>query len=157
LEEAMININQPVPDFEFESTLQNIRRLSDLKGHPVVLYFYPKDNTSGCTLQAETFRNDFSKYQKYSAVILGVSRDSIRSHQNFIEKLQLPFALIADKNETLCQLFNVIKPKTMYGKPVRGIDRSTFLIDRQGVLRQEWRGVKVDGHSQQVLDALTHL
>ncbi|MBS0350754.1 MAG: peroxiredoxin [Proteobacteria bacterium] len=153
----MIVINQPVPDFEFESTDQTIQRLSDLKGRPLILYFYPKDHTSGCTLQAEIFRDDFSKYQKLNAIILGVSRDSVRSHFSFIEKLNLPFALISDKDASLCQLFNVIKPKTMYGKPVKGIERSTFLIDQQGVLRKEWRGVKVDGHSQQVLDALASL
>ena len=147
-------LNEPVPDLVFDSTTGTAQRLSDLKGRWVVLYFYPKDNTSGCTCEAENFRDYFSEFQTRQAIILGVSRDSIRSHHNFAQKLQLPFALISDQKETLCQLFNVIKPKTMYGKPVRGIERSTFLIDPQGILRREWRGVKVPNHVEDVLNNL---
>ncbi len=152
-----MDINQPVPEAVFESTTGSQQRLSDFRGQAVVLYFYPKDNTPGCTLQAENFRENFNKFQNINAIILGVSRDSIRSHQNFTQKLQLPFVFISDKDETLCRLFDVIKPKTMYGKPVRGIERSTFLIDAQGILRREWRSVKVEGHVAEVLAELNSL
>jgi thioredoxin-dependent peroxiredoxin len=150
-------IGQPVPDIIFDSSDGLGKRLSDLRGRPVILYFYPKDNTSGCTCEAEDFRDNYNKFQKLNAVILGISRDTLGSHRKFIEKLQLPFALISDKNENLCQLFQVIKPKTMYGKPVRGIERSTFLIDSNGILHQEWRGVKVEGHAAAVLAAMPPL
>ncbi len=146
-----VMIDQAVPEVTFDSTERPLRRLSDLRGKTAVLYFYPKDNTSGCTCEAEEFRDNYNKFQKHNCVILGISRDSISSHRKFIEKLSLPFALVSDKDETLCQLFNVIKPKTMYGKPVRGIERSTFLIDAKGILRQEWRGVKAAGHAATVL------
>ncbi len=146
-----VQLNQSVPDFTFDSTEGLQRPFHELKGKTVVLYFYPKDNTSGCTCEAENFRDHYSAFQKKDAVILGVSRDSLNSHKKFKESLQLPFELISDKNENLCQLFDVIKPKKMYGKPVRGIERSTFLIDSAGILRHEWRKVKVPGHVDEVL------
>jgi thioredoxin-dependent peroxiredoxin len=151
---AIVMIDQEVPEVTFDSTTGLGQRLSGLRGKTAVLYFYPKDNTSGCTCEAEDFRDNYIKFQKHNCVILGISRDSLGSHRKFIEKLSLPFALISDKNEALCQLFNVIKPKTMYGKPVRGIERSTFLIDTNGVLRREWRGVKAEGHAATVLASL---
>ena len=123
----------------------------------MVLYFYPKDNTPGCTTEGLQFRDLYPKFKKAGAEILGVSRDSLRSHENFKAKLELPFALISDPEEKLCALFNVIKMKKMYGKEVRGIERSTFVIDSEGVLRQEWRGVKVPGHVDEILEAVQAL
>lgn len=149
-----ITLNQRVPDFVFDSTAGLPRHFSELKGKSVILYFYPKDHTSGCTCEAENFRDHYADFENKGAVILGVSRDSLNSHKKFKESLQLPFELISDKNEHLCQLFDVIKPKTMYGKPVRGIERSTFFIDPQGILRHEWRKVKVDGHVKEILNLL---
>ena len=149
-----VGLNQSVPDFTFDSTIGLKRHFAGFKGKSVLLYFYPKDNTSGCTCQAENFRDHYSKFQQSGIVILGVSRDSLSSHAKFQAAFKLPFELISDKEENLCQLFDVIKPKTMYGKPVRGIERSTFLIDAQGILRQEWRKVKVDGHVEEILAAL---
>lgn len=151
---SIIMIDRAIPEVTFDSTAGVGQRLSDLRGKTAILYFYPKDNTSGCTCEAEEFRNNYDKFQKHNCVILGISRDSLGSHRKFIEKLSLPFALVSDKDETLCQLFNVIKPKTMYGKPVRGIERSTFLIDANGILRREWRGVKAEGHAVAVLASL---
>lgn len=150
-----IALNQPVPDFVFDSTAGLQRHFRNFKGKPVVLYFYPKDLTPGCTCEAENFRDQYDEFQKRGVVILGVSRDHLNSHEKFLKELQLPFELISDTDEHLCQLFDVIKSKTMYGKPARGIERSTFLIDKEGVLRKEWRGVKVDGHAHEVLAALS--
>ena len=127
-------------------------RLSDFAGKKVVLYFYPKDSTPGCTTEAQQFRDLFPAFTQAGCVIAGVSRDSLPSHDNFKSKQDLPFELLADTEETLCQQFSVIKDKKLYGKPVRGIERSTFVIDRTGTLRREWRGVKADGHAQEVLD-----
>ncbi len=151
--DSKVVLNQIVPDFLFDSTAGIQRRLSDFKGKKVLIYFYPKDHTSGCTCEAENFRDYYEKFQHRGVVILGVSRDGLKSHEKFVTALRLPFELISDPKEELCQLFNVIKPKTMYGKVVRGIERSTFLIDESGVLRQEWRGVKVPGH----VEALTEI
>lgn len=145
-----------VKNFEVPST-DGTFRLADHAGHPVVLYFYPKDNTPGCTTEGLQFRDLYPKFKKAGAEILGVSRDSLRSHDNFKAKLELPFALISDPEETLCALFNVIKMKKMYGKEVRGIERSTFVIDGEGVLRHEWRGVKVPGHVDEILEAVQAL
>ena len=131
--------------------------LADLKGKVVVLYFYPKDATPGCTTEAQQFRDLHAKFVKTGAVILGVSRDSIKSHENFKTKMGLPFDLLSDPDEVLCEQFGVMKMKNMYGKQVRGIERSTFLLDDKGVLRQEWRGVKVDGHAEAVLKAVQEL
>jgi peroxiredoxin Q/BCP len=141
-----------VAEFKAEATLGEVR-LSDLKGLGLVLYFYPKDNTPGCSSEAAEFRDLHDQFQAARATILGVSRDSLRSHQNFRAKLGLPFDLISDTDESLCLAFDVIKMKNMYGKQVRGIERSTFLIDGKGRVAKVWRGVKVAGHAQQVLDA----
>jgi peroxiredoxin Q/BCP len=132
-------------------------KLSDYKGHPVVVYFYPKDNTPGCTMESQQFRDLHSKFEKAGAVVVGVSRDSIKSHQGFKSKHELPFELLSDADEKLCSHFDVIKMKNMYGKQVRGIERSTFLFDKNGELVREWRKVKVDGHAEEVLNAVKAL
>lgn len=149
-----VSVGNSVPDFELPATGDKSVKLSDLKGKNVVLYFYPKDSTPGCTKEGQAFRDNMAKFKRRNSVILGVSRDSIKSHENFREKQQFPFDLLSDKDEKLCKLFDVIKQKNMYGKTVMGIERSTFLIDGKGVLRKEWRGVKVDGHADEVLDAI---
>ncbi len=155
---TQISIGQPVPDFSLPATGDQTIYLSEFLGRQnVVLYFYPKDNTSGCTREAEDFRDHHPDFVARDAVILGVSRDGIKSHENFKTKLALPFELLSDKDETLCTLFDVIRPKVMYGKPAMGIERSTFLIDKGGCLHQEWRKVKVDGHVNDVLKALAEL
>ncbi|MFC4702585.1 MULTISPECIES: peroxiredoxin [Paraburkholderia] len=151
-----IAVDQPVPDFTAPATGGDFT-LSSLKGKKIVLYFYPKDNTPGCTREGMEFRDLYPKFKKAGATIVGVSRDSVRSHENFKTKLELPFTLVSDGDEALCSLFNVIKMKKMYGKEVRGIERSTFLIDASGVLRQEWRGLKVPGHVEEVLEAVQAL
>jgi peroxiredoxin Q/BCP len=140
-----------VDDFEAEAT-DGTFRLSDHAGHPVVLYFYPKDNTPGCTTEGAAFRDLYPKFRKLGAVVAGVSRDSLTSHENFKAKMNFPFPLISDPDEKLCQQFGVIKMKNMYGKKVRGIERSTFVIDGKGNLAREWRGVKVPGHAEEVLE-----
>ncbi len=148
-----VRINRKVPDFEAPATGGKTIRLSDLKGQNVVLYFYPKDSTPGCTREGQDFRDNHLKFRRRKTIVLGVSRDSLRSHERFKEKQGFPFDLLSDEDEALCQLFDVIKMKNMYGKKVRGIERSTFLIDKDGVLRREWRGIKVDGHVEEVLEA----
>lgn len=124
---------------------------SELKGKNVIIYFYPKDNTPGCTCEGEDFRDAYKKFEKENTVILGVSRDSIKSHEKFQTQYEFPFALLSDSDEDLCNAFGVIKDKTMYGKPVRGIERSTFLYDEKGKLVKEWRKVTVEGHVAEVL------
>lgn len=131
--------------------------LSAIQGKKLVIYFYPKDNTPGCTSEAGDFRDLHAEFEKAGAVILGVSRDSLRSHEGFRAKLGLPFNLLSDPNETLCELFGVMKLKNMYGKQVRGIERSTFLIDGSARLVREWRGVKVPQHAAEVLEAVRSL
>ncbi len=150
-------IGQPAPDFELPATGDKTIRLSDLKGHKVVLYFYPKDSTPGCTREGQDFRDHHADFEKLGAVVLGVSRDSLRSHERFREKQGFPFDLLSDSEETVCTLYDVIKMKNMYGKKVRGIERSTFLIDADGTLRREWRKVKVDGHVEEVLEAVRQM
>ena len=145
-------LDTPVSDFELPATGPTPFRLSAQRGKTVVLYFYPKDSTPGCTTEAQQFRDLHADFLAAGCVLAGVSRDSLRSHENFKTKQALPFELISDTDETLCQRFGVIKEKKLYGKLVRGIERSTFVIDTQGVLRREWRGVKVPGHAQEVLD-----
>jgi len=145
-----------VPDFTAAAT-GGAFTLSARKGHPVVLYFYPKDNTSGCTLEGTDFRDLHKQFAKLGAVVAGVSRDSLKSHENFRAKFDFPFDLISDADEKLCAQFGVIKMKNTYGKKVRGIERSTFLIDAKGVLAREWRGVKVAGHAAEVLAAVKAL
>jgi len=142
-----------VDDFEAAST-DGTFRLSSHAGHPVVLYFYPKDNTPGCTTEGAAFRDLYPKFEKLGAVVAGVSRDSLKSHENFKAKMNFPFPLISDPDEALCARFGVIKMKNMYGKKVRGIERSTFLIGPDRTLIRAWRGVKVPGHADEVLDAL---
>jgi peroxiredoxin Q/BCP len=150
-------IDKKVTNFNLPATGDQSISLADLKGKKVVLYFYPKDATPGCTTEAQQFRDLHAKFVKAGAVILGVSRDSIKSHENFKAKMGLPFDLLSDADEALCTQFDVMKMKNMYGKQVRGIERSTFLIDGNGVLRQEWRGVKADGHAEAVLEAVLKL
>ena len=143
-------MGQKVADFTAESTGGPFK-LSAQKGHPVVLYFYPKDNTPGCTTEGARFRDLYSKFEKLGAVVVGCSRDSMKSHESFKAKMAFPFELISDPDEKLCSQFGVIKMKNMYGKKVRGIERSTFVIDADGKLAKEWRGVKVPGHADEVL------
>ncbi len=144
-----------VPDFEAESTSGKTFRLSDYRGKNIILYFYPKDNTPGCTQEGQDFKAHFEDFTARNTVIFGISRDSLKVHEGFKTKQAFPFDLLSDKEETLCQLFDVIKMKNMYGKQVRGIERSTFLIDEQGVLIQEWRKVKVKTHVAEVLEFIT--
>jgi peroxiredoxin Q/BCP len=144
-------LGKKVTDFTAESTGGPFK-LSAHKGHPVVLYFYPKDNTPGCTTEGAQFRDLYPKFKKLGATVVGCSRDSIKSHEGFKEKMAFPFELLSDADEKLCSQFAVIKMKNMYGKKVRGIERSTFVIDADGKLAKEWRGVKVPGHADEVLD-----
>ncbi|MGW8227710.1 MAG: peroxiredoxin [Gammaproteobacteria bacterium] len=152
-----VEVGKKVPPFSLPATGEQDIALSDLKGKNVVLYFYPKDSTPGCTREGQDFRDNYTKFKRQNTVILGVSRDSLKSHENFKAKQGFQFDLLADKDEVLCTLFDVIKMKNMYGKKVRGIERSTFLIDSNGKLKQEWRKVKVDGHAEEVLAAVTAL
>ena len=152
-----VEVGKKVPPFSLPATGEQDIALSDLKGKNVVLYFYPKDSTPGCTREGQDFRDNYTKFKRQNTVILGVSRDSLKSHENFKAKQGFQFDLLADKDEVLCTLFDVIKMKNMYGKKVRGIERSTFLIDSNGKLKQEWRKVKVDGHAKEVLAAVKAL
>jgi peroxiredoxin Q/BCP len=145
-------INQTVDDFKLPATGGQTFTLSACQGSCVVLYFYPKDSTPGCTAEAKEFRDLYPQFIEAGAIVVGVSRDSLRSHENFKARQELPFDLLSDGDELLCTRFAVIRMKSMYGRQVRGIERSTFVIDRKGVLRREWRGVKVAGHAQEVLD-----
>ena len=152
-----VEVDKKVPPFSLPATSEQNIALSDLKGKNVVLYFYPKDSTPGCTREGQDFRDNYNKFKRQNTVILGVSRDSIKSHENFKAKQGFQFELLSDKDEELCKLFDVIKMKNMYGKKVRGIERSTFLIDNNGKLKQEWRKVKVDGHVEEVLATVKEL
>ena len=152
-----ISIGKKVPPFERPATGDKTVKLSDCKGKNVVLYFYPKDSTPGCTLEGQDFRDNMREFQARDTVVLGVSRDSLRSHEKFKQKQNFSFDLLADEDETLCRLFGVIKEKNMYGKKVMGIERSTFLIDAEGVLRREWRKARVKGHVAAVLEAVKSL
>ena len=144
-------LGKPVPDFSLPSTGGTFR-LSSTRGSKVVLYFYPRDNTPGCSAEGAEFRDLHAQFAHAGAVVFGVSRDSLKSHENFKAKLKFPFELLSDAEEAVCERFGVMKQKTMYGKKVRGIERSTFVIDANGVLAREWRGVKVPGHVQEVLN-----
>ncbi len=146
-------LNQPVENFTANATGEKIIQLADLAGKNVVLYFYPKDNTPGCTTESLDFRDLHEQFVAANTVVFGVSRDTLRVHENFKAKHSFPFELISDTEETLCQQFDVIKLKKLYGKEHLGIERSTFLIDASGVLRHEWHKVKVAGHAAQVLEA----
>ncbi|UAW97500.1 peroxiredoxin [Halopseudomonas nanhaiensis] len=150
-------LNKPVPNFTVQATSGTTLTLAELAGRKVVLYFYPKDNTPGCTTEGQAFRDLYPEFEKAGAVVYGVSKDSLRTHENFRQKQSFPFDLISDTDESLCRLFDVIRMKQMYGKQYEGIERSTFIIDAQGVLRHEWRKVKVPGHVEQVLEALRAL
>jgi len=141
-----------VRDFSLPATGNGTFRLSDHRGKTLVLYFYPKDNTPGCTVEGENFRDLHKAFHKAGAEVFGISRDTLRSHDNFKQKMAFPFELLSDAEEKACAQFGVIKMKNMYGKKVRGIERSTFVIDGEGRLAREWRGVKVPGHAQEVLD-----
>ncbi len=152
-----VTVGKKVKDFSLPATGDQTIKLSGLRGHNVVIYFYPKDSTPGCTTEGLDFRANHAKFKRANTVILGVSRDSLKSHENFKTKQNFPFELLSDADEKACTLFDVIKEKNMYGRKVLGIERSTFLIDPNGVLQQEWRKVKVKGHVDEVLDAVKAL
>lgn len=154
---SQITVGQTVPDFTATATGDKTVNFSDYQGKNVVLYFYPKDSTPGCTQEGQDFKAHFAEFSALNCVIFGVSRDSIRAHENFKCKQEFPFDLLSDPEEQLCQLFDVIKMKSMYGKQVRGIERSTFLINSAGVLVKEWRKVKVANHVNEVLEQLKQL
>ena len=153
---TQVAIDQAVPDFTVATTGGDVT-FSALQGKQVVIYFYPKDSTPGCTTEGQDFRDNIAAFQAANTLIYGVSRDSLKSHENFKTKQEFPFELMSDKDEALCALFDVIKEKNMYGKKVMGIERSTFLIDAEGLLRQEWRKVRVPGHVDEVLLAAQSL
>ena len=150
-------LDRPVPDFQLPAIGGSEFRLADQRGSKVVLYFYPKASTPGCTQEGQDFRDLHEQFEAAGAVVVGASRDGLKAQENFKAKYQFPFPLVSDKDETLCNLFGVLKDKNMYGRKVRGIERSTFLIGADGVLRREWRGVKVPGHAAQVLEAVRAL
>ena len=153
----MIEPGQKLPKFKLPANGGATLTHSDFKDRKLVLYFYPKDSTPGCTLEAQDFRDRWKRFRKAGIDVVGVSRDSAKSHDSFCAKQDLPFPLLSDADETLCQAFGVIKDKNMYGRKVRGIERSTFLFDAKGVLRREWRGVKVKDHADEVYDAAVEL
>jgi thioredoxin-dependent peroxiredoxin len=144
-------LNQTVPDFELPATSGHSFKLSDYRGKNLIVYFYPKDSTPGCTTQGMQFRDFYGEFQSANTEIFGISRDSLKSHENFKAKFSFPFELLSDTEELACNIFDVIKMKNMYGKQVKGIERSTFVIDKNGVLIKEWRKVKVNGHVEEVL------
>lgn len=145
-------LDKPAPALELPATGGKTFKLSDLLGQTVVLYFYPKDNTPGCTTEGQQFRDLHAQFAKAGCTVCGISRDSLKSHDNFKARMGFPFDLLSDADEIACKQFGVIKMKNLYGKKVRGIERSTFVIDRNGVVRRAWRGVKVPGHVQEVLE-----
>ncbi len=152
-----ISIGKPVPDFTAPATGNQDISLPGLRGKKVILYFYPRDNTPGCTQEGKDFRDHIEQFGSLNTIIFGVSRDSVKVHEGFKAKQEFPFDLLSDKEEKLCSLFDVIKMKNMYGKQVRGIERSTFLIDEEGILLYEWRKVKVKTHVAEVLEKLQQL
>ena len=154
---AKVSLGKAIPDFKGKITNDLIIKFSDYKGQNIVIYFYPKDNTPGCTKEGEDFRDYFEDFKKNNTIILGVSRDSVASHDKFTCKYNFPFKLISDEDEKVCKLFDVIKEKNMYGRKYMGIERSTFLINHEGTLVKEWRKVKVKGHVEQVLGTLNDL
>lgn len=147
-------INHVVADFAADATGNKTIRLKDLRGQSVIVYFYPKDSTPGCTLEGQDFRDLHGKFRRQKAVVLGVSRDSLASHEKFKAKQKFPFDLLSDPDEKICRKFDVIQEKTLYGRKFLGVERSTFLIDADGKLRREWRKVKVKGHAAEVLEAV---
>ncbi len=154
---ATAQIGKKVPAFKADATGEQVFRLADAKGKNLVIYFYPKDATPGCTLEGQDFRDNHAKFKRNKTRVIGVSRDSINSHEKFKAKQAFPFELLSDPDETLCKLFDVIKEKNMYGRKVMGIERSTFLVGPDGKLRREWRKVKVAGHVDEVLEAVREL
>ena len=152
-----VQVGGKVPAFSIRATGEKTISLKELAGRKVVLYFYPKDSTPGCTLEGQDFRDNHTRFQRYNTVVLGVSRDSLKSHDKFRARQNFPFDLLSDAEETLCDIFDVIKEKNMYGRKVLGIERSTFLIDEKGKLQHEWRKVKVKGHVDEVLNAVKNL
>lgn len=154
---ATLEIGDTVPNFSISATSDKTICLHDLKGKKVVIYFYPKDSTPGCTIESCGFRDRYEDFQKANTVVLGVSRDSVSSHEKFKAKRDLPFELLSDENETLCKLFDVLKEKSLFGKKYKAVERSTFLIDEKGVLQKVWRKVKIIGHVKAVLDAVKAL
>jgi len=150
-------LDQPVPDFALPATGNQTFSLSQARGTVLALYFYPKDNTPGCTTEAGEFRDLHAQFLRAGCAVYGISRDSMKSHEGFKARLKLPFELLSDTEEAACALFGVIRQKLLYGKPVRGIERSTFVIDADGVLRREWRGVKAPGHAAEVLEFVKSL
>ena len=152
-----VSLGKKVPEFSATATSDQTIRLKDLKGRKIVLYFYPRDSTPGCTTEGQDFRDHFAEFQKADTEIFGISQDSLKSHENFRSKQNFPFQLISDEDGSLCRLFDVIKMKSMYGKQFEGIERSTFLIDASGKLQREWRKVKVPGHVAEVLQAAQEL
>jgi len=153
----MVNIGEKVSPFSVPATGDKNVSLKDFKGTHLVIYFYPKDNTSGCTLEGQNFRDRYKEFKQAGAEILGVSRDSISSHENFRNRQEFPFDLLSDEDESLCRQFDVIHEKNMYGRKFMGIVRSTFLLDSKGVLRKEWRKIKIKGHVDEVLEAVKSL
>ncbi len=151
---AIAAVGEKVPPFEAEATGGKTISSEQLRGNPFVLYFYPRDNTPGCTIQSKDFRDRHAEFASRGITVLGVSRDTLASHEKFRSKYEFPFDLLSDGDETLCGLFDVIRPKNMYGRLVRGIERSTFLFDSNGVLLREWRKVRIRGHVTEVLDAV---
>ena len=149
-----INLKNKVPDFKLEGTNNLSFTLSNFIGKYIIIYFYPKDSTPGCTNEGIDFKDNISKFKKLNVEVFGVSRDTIKSHENFKSKHNFPFELLSDPEEIACNLFGVIKMKNMYGKKVRGIERSTFLLSPEGKLINEWRGVKVNGHIEEILEVL---
>jgi peroxiredoxin Q/BCP len=154
---TQVSLGQAVPDFEAAATGEQTIRLADLKGKNIVIYFYPKDSTPGCTTEGQNFRDNIDFFNDNNTVIFGVSRDSLRSHENFKTKQCFPFDLLSDPEESLCKLFDVIKLKKMYGREHMGVVRSTFLINSEGVLVNEWRNLKVKGHVEEVMQAVEAL
>ena len=152
-----VKVGKKVPDFKAALTKGSEFVLSENLGKNIIVYFYPKDNTPGCTMESESFRDHFQSFRSNNAEIIGVSRDSVQSHEKFIQKYAFPFDLISDEDEKVCRLFDVIKEKNMYGKKYMGIERSTFIIDVNGILVHEWRKVKVKGHVEEVLKILEQM
>jgi len=154
---SKVTLGKPVPDFELPGTGDTRFRLADMKGKAVVLYFYPKDNTPGCTSESQDFRDLYPEFVGAGAEVFGISRDSLKSHENFKAKYSFPFELLSDADESACKLFDVLKEKFMYGRKTMGIERSTFLVGKDGKLAKEWRKVRVAGHVDEVLEAVRAL
>jgi len=154
---SKVTIGKKVPNFTINATGDQEITLSELKGKNIVIYFYPKDSTPGCTTEGQNFRDNIKEFEAHNTLIFGVSRDSIKSHDNFKRKQEFPFDLLSDTDEALCNLFDVIKLKKMYGREYMGIERSTFLLDTKGTLIKEWRKIKLKGHVDEVLEAVKEL